>query len=213
VLLLAHVGLALGVAIAGGGIYTRLRGPVRLQVEVDSAIADSIKEKSLISPMRSRTANWRALFDPRFWMIGAFLPDLIDKPVGHFLFNEFFGGNGRIFSHTLLFFLVLLFLGLGLRLIKNKWYLLAVSYGVLMHLILDAVWQTPQTLFWPLQGWRFPQAIDSYWMGWLEGIVSSLINEPGTFVPEMAGLILIVCFIGMLRRRKLFSKFFREGRY
>jgi inner membrane protein len=213
VLFLAHVGITLGAALAGEAICTRLNGANRLKAEEISALADSTQENGMTPFSHSQTTSREALFDPRFWMIGAFLPDLIDKPVGHFLFRELFGGNGRIFSHTLLFFLVILLFGLSLGFVRNRWYLLAVSFGVLMHLILDAMWQTPQTLFWPLLGWSFPQAYGSEWMGWLEGIVYSLINEPGTFVPEIMGLLLIVGFVGMLRHRKLFSKFFREGRY
>ena len=35
-------------------------------------------------------------------MVGALLPDIIDKPVGLFFLREAFG-HGRLFSHTLLF--------------------------------------------------------------------------------------------------------------
>jgi inner membrane protein len=203
VLLLAHVGITLGVALAGDAVYTRLSGLGRLKAG----------ENPSLSPLSARTLNWRAIFDPRFWIMGALIPDLIDKPVGHFLFSEVFFGNGRIFSHTLLLFLILMGAGLYLVIARKKRYLLALSCGVLMHLLLDGMWQTPQTLWWPFLGWSFPQAYDASWLSWLEGLLYGLLNDPGSFIPEIVGLILIIYFTGRLVRRKRLLKFFREGRY
>lgn len=39
--------------------------------------------------------------DYRFVMLGSILPDMIDKPIGAFLFRNTFH-NSRIFAHTLI---------------------------------------------------------------------------------------------------------------
>jgi hypothetical protein len=94
--------------------------------------------------------------DAIFCTLGSILPDIIDKPIGQYFFAQTFGHNGRIFSHTLLFLLVSIWVGLYFYLAKKKTWLLYLTFGVFMHLALDIMWQTPRTLFWPLLGWHFP---------------------------------------------------------
>ncbi|OPX76928.1 MAG: hypothetical protein A4E44_00252 [Methanosaeta sp. PtaB.Bin018] len=61
--------------------------------------------------------------------------------------------HGRIFAHTLLFLLVLAVLAVCF---KDIW-LASLSAGVLAHLALDAMWNTPVILLRPLLG-PFPPA-------------------------------------------------------
>ncbi len=49
--------------------------------------------------------------DYRFLIVGAILPDLIDKPIGQYIFVSTFS-NGRIFGHTILFVLLLAMIAL-----------------------------------------------------------------------------------------------------
>jgi hypothetical protein len=80
--------------------------------------------------------------------VGAILPDLIDKPLGHIFFAETIA-YGRIYGHTLLFFFLVLILGL---LVWHFWktpLMLAVSVGVFSHSILDFMW-------WEMENWTYP---------------------------------------------------------
>jgi membrane-bound metal-dependent hydrolase YbcI (DUF457 family) len=91
----------------------------------------------------------------RRWIIpcalGAVLPDLIDKPVGHIIFAQSIG-FGRIYSHTLLFFILILLAGLACwRWWKNPFFL-ALAVGVMSHQVLDLMWNEPANWFWPLYG-------------------------------------------------------------
>jgi len=115
------------------------------------------------------------------------LPDIIDKPVGQFLFRETFG-SGRIFSHSLLFNV-----------------LLAFSF---IHISLDRMWQTPRTLFWPFQGLTFERADLT---GWFGNLFQTMVSEPAVFVPELIGLIVVVVFGWFLIRRKTLIPFIRFG--
>lgn len=90
--------------------------------------------------------------DLRLLALGAVLPDLIDTPIGLIWWDQF--RNVRLYAHSLLFAVALM---VGVLLAtrrgrpRKRWMPLAV--GVLMHLVLDAMWAQPETLWWPFLGW------------------------------------------------------------
>jgi len=97
--------------------------------------------------------------DLRMLLVGALLPDLIDKPLGRVFMV---GGleNGRLWGHTLLFSALLM---VGILLVTNRrsparrlWFPLAV--GSLFHLVLDAMWASAETFLWPALGFDFTPA-------------------------------------------------------
>ena len=126
-------------------------------------------------------------------LIGSLLPDIIDKPVGMFLWSNIFG-YGRIFSHTLLFSL-LLFAGGSLLYLKSKQnWLLWLGCGSVTHLALDQMWLTPDILFWPLTGAGF-EGVRISVSDWLSGTLFSLVRDPGTYIPELLGLGILIAFL------------------
>jgi len=165
----------------------------------------SIPQKSgLKSTVISGWINLAKRIDIRILFIGSLLPDIIDKPIGITLLS-----NGRVFSHTLLFLLILLFGGLFLYFIKKRNWLLLISYGVFTHLLFDAMWQTPKTLFWPLFGLTFDRMDTSYW---IPDMLRALIANPVVIVPELVGLIIILWFGLVLIQRNTVSSFLKYGR-
>ena len=142
--------------------------------------------------------------DIRLLIIGSMIPDIIDKPIGIFFF-----GNGRIFTHSLLVFLIVLILGLFLYLKRKVTGILAISAGMFTHLILDEMWLTPHTLLWPLYGWAFPIGVKTnYIRDWL----SELSGSPEIYISETIGLIIILSFIFILIREKRFTTFLIRGK-
>lgn len=126
--------------------------------------------------------------DLRFLVCGALLPDLLDKPVGTVLFPVSIG-TGRWIGHTLLFSsllmaVVLLLTRRGRR--RRAW--MALTIGAMIHLILDAMWTTPEVLLWPFLGLEFPPGPDSYW----SGLLGRLFDSPWALVAEVAGLAYLV---------------------
>lgn len=94
--------------------------------------------------------------DLRFLMLGAVLADLIDTPVGLLFWDSL--RNVRLIGHSLLFAaVVMLIVLLSTRRgrPRKRWMPLAV--GVLVHLVLDAMWRQPETLWWPFLGWEFTE--------------------------------------------------------
>ncbi len=137
----------------------------------------------------------------RRWMvpviaIGAMLPDLIDKPLGH-LFLQGSLDYGRIYAHSLLFLGVLAITAAVLWKGRSSLLLAAVALGVGTHLVLDAMWDIPISLFWPLlgpfQAGHFP-----------DYFAHSLIVEVTSPLEWMFGL-LVVSIMVMLYRDRLGS--------
>lgn len=98
--------------------------------------------------------------DVRFLLAGAILPDLLDKPIGLGFFD-----TGRVFAHTLIFSGILLATVLittsrgGTA--RKRW--MALTVGVILHLLLDGMWTARATLLWPLFGWNFPAEVPNDW--------------------------------------------------
>jgi hypothetical protein len=94
-------------------------------------------------------------FSDRRWVIpcaiGAVLPDLIDKPVGQILFAESIG-YGRIYGHTLLFFVLVLVAGLVVWKYRRSPFFIAIAVGILSHEVLDQMWHEPANWCWPFLG-------------------------------------------------------------
>ena len=96
-LLLGHAGITLGAATLVAGVMKSRHSSQIMKV------------------------SWFALLssyvDIRLLLLGSLLPDIIDKSVGQVFFRETFA-SGRIFSHTLLFLIIIT--GVGFYLYKWK---------------------------------------------------------------------------------------------
>jgi inner membrane protein len=196
-LLFGHLGITLVVGVVVTRIAKRQRSaaPDYQSAPVAQPALPGIKP--LFALFGLRLSDWL------FCAVGALLPDIIDKPVGHFLFGQVFGYNGRIFSHTLLFFIVILAVAGYLYLTRKNVWLLYLALGVLAHLILDSMWRTPQTLFWPLQGWSFPPEKPTDLSHWVSNLYTGLLRNPMTYVPEIFGLIITAVFVISYIRARL----------
>jgi hypothetical membrane protein len=143
-----------------------------------------------------------ARIDYRLVLVGSLLPDIIDKPVGGLLFRGFFS-NTRIFSHTLLFLAILTVAAVYLYRKKGQTWLVALSFGTFLHLILDGMWREPRTLLWPLYGWAFERVDLSHW---LQDMLYVLMTNPGVNIPEIIGAIILIIFmIWLVYKRKVYA--------
>ncbi|KAF5045471.1 LexA-binding, inner membrane-associated putative hydrolase [anaerobic digester metagenome] len=122
-----------------------------------------------------------------FAALGAVLPDLIDKPVGHILLAESLN-SGRLFTHGLLFLALLLMAGIILERRRGSFALLAVAAGVLSHQILDAMWAAPVAWYFPFLGPYQPHEFADYFGNAILAEVSSL--SEWIFLAAAAAIIL-----------------------
>jgi inner membrane protein len=178
------------------------------------------KEASSMS--RHREKSRLPDIDYRFVLLGFVLPDLIDKPIGALLFINTYH-NSRIYAHTLLFSLILIISGAVLRKRRNSNIVLTLGIGSMIHLILDGMWQYPETILWPFFNINAALSAKNGWLGvllgfpykfdhWLATSMDHLLRDPSPLIFELAGAVIIaVIFIGLLRKKKL-KEFFKTGR-
>lgn len=198
-LVLGHAGITLGAAAIADAALSKT--PL-LQTSSSPALLDA--------PGNSKTSWFSSLanhVDIRILLVGSLLPDIIDKPVGQILFRDTFS-NGRIFCHTLLFLLVITLAGLYRYKRNRKMWLLTLSFGTLMHLTLDQMWLSSQTLLWPLYGFAFPRVDLSRW---LENILIALRTVPSVYVPEIIGALVLSIFLWQLMRSRALNSFIIKG--
>ena len=147
--------------------------------------------------------------DLRFLMVGAVVADLLDTPIGLVFWPTL--RNVRLFGHSLLFatmVMVAVLLATRRGRPRKRWMPLAV--GVLVHLILDAMWRQPETLWWPFLGWEFTERAYAT----AGDYVAAILGDWRTWAFEVVGLVYLV----VLLRRAGFShaasrtEFYRTGR-
>ena len=160
---------------------------------------------------RDNRTSWFTLLshylDIRLLLVGSFLPDTIDKPIGEYIFKGTFN-SGRIFSHTLLFFILLSAIGFYLyKRYRHAW-MLPLAAGVFTHLLFDEMWLAPRTLFWPLLGFAFEEGISD----WLSNIFRELLSNPAVYIPEAVGLAIMLWFSMALVKRKRVGTFIKYGK-
>jgi membrane-bound metal-dependent hydrolase YbcI (DUF457 family) len=135
----------------------------------------------------------KTIIDPRYLIVGALLPDIIDKPLGMIVFASSIS-NGRMISHTLVFSFTLFIMGLYLYETRSNTLIITLATGSFFHIIEDQMWKTPKTLFWPFFGWSFPKDnIDNGIAFLLMLFKESFIPKfSQSFIPEIMGMIVIV---------------------
>jgi inner membrane protein len=204
-----HVGITIGAATAVNAAVFKLQcAHKKQQTEyLNTLTANKIRGKKVSISTRLGLDSLSRFLDIRLLMIGALVPDIIDKPLSFFGF-----GSGRSITHTLIIFLIVLLIALFLYASKKKTGLLAISFGIFTHLILDSMWATPQTLFWPFQGWAFPAAHQKIGFGQIGVWWNTLLTNPRLDVSESIGFLIVAIFIGILVYESKFKKFVITGK-
>lgn len=148
------------------------------------------------------------MMDLRFLAFGAILPDLVDLPFGIALWDSF--RNVRLVAHSMLFasaILVAVLIATRRGVWRKRLILLAV--GALLHLALDAMWQSPDTLWWPFFGSGLAETEFATYGDYL----AKLLTNPIMWLGEAAGAAYLV-FLYMrsgLAARDSRSAFVRTG--
>lgn len=155
-----------------------------------------------------RGHNISGRLDYRLVLVGSMLPDIIDKPLGGLILRESLG-NGRIYSHTLLFLLLLWGLGYFFRYRFRRPGGLVLAGGSLVHCVLDGMWLFPGTLLWPAYGWSFPKGHPE---NWLQLWFNNLVHNPLVYVPEFVGGVVLLYFAIRVITWRGLKNFMETGR-
>lgn len=154
------------------------------------------------SLVKKENENTGLRLDYRLVALGSMLPDIIDKPLGGLILGDYLG-NGRIYCHTFIFLLPLFVLGMIFWYQFKKPVFLILAGGSLVHQVLDSMWLYPETLLWPAYGLSFPRGNVDLWLSkWMK----SLTTDPGVNIPEIAGVIIILCFLSGFSRTGKFKE-------
>jgi hypothetical protein len=210
-LLFGHVGITLGTAVLLNSAIAKSYSPRTLE---DKATGHpQARSRTLLAEDRS-TCGWRfalsslaSRIDIRLLAIASLLPDIIDKPIGRFLFSDPFS-NGRIFCHTLLFLIVITCAGFCLYGWHRRTWLLVLSFGTFTHLVLDQMWLEPRTLLWPLYGFAF-ERFDL--TAPIPELLHALYTAPHIYVSEIVGVAILGSFALLLGTKKGYA-LLRNGR-
>jgi inner membrane protein len=205
--LLGHTGITLGATVLLNGIIPR-GATARLKKSTEP----SLKVPANPGYPRNRMALWFGslgdIIDIRLLLIGSLLPDIIDKPVGIFLFGETIS-SGRIYAHTLLFLVVISLAGFILYRSYRKNWLLVLSFGTFVHLILDEMWFETETLLWPLYGFAFERRDINNWLQWQW---NELLTQPGVYIPEIVGGVILIMLVWVVVRNRRVFAFIKNGK-
>ena len=170
-----------------------------------TTVAVKTYEKTSNIGKKSEKKNF---LDYRMVLIGAILPDLIDKPLSILFLDRFFH-NTRIFAHTLIFNILLFGIGIYLLIKNNKNSVFLLSVATTFHLILDSMWDYKETLLWPFFGWKFPARKSGTWIG---NSMDRLISDPWYYIPEIIGFFVILfLFIRLIKNKKV-KEFISNGK-
>jgi inner membrane protein len=148
--------------------------------------------------------------DYRFILLGSLLPDIVDKPLGIVIFPEAIS-NGRTFLHTMIFLLMTILLGVFVYRWKNSLWGFCIAVGVLMHFIMDAMWTDPITLFWPFIQPAFEKHPGIEFFTVVRSWIYTLEVEPRIFLPELAGLVILILFAIKVIKEKRVMDFIKTG--
>ena len=140
-----------------------------------------------------RTGNTRMV---ALAAIGSILPDLVDKPLGYFVYGDILG-HGRFYLHTLLFLLLLAGLGAFVLYFYRSCLVALVAGLVGLHQVMDLMWLTPVTWFYPFMG-APPVEIPVELGGWLFAIEVESLSE-WVFL----GVLLLIVLAVLHRRQVL----------
>jgi len=206
-LVLGHTGLTLGAAVLLNRAFSKYRNNQPEDNTDKHAKADNIKNNAY-SGLKAWFVSLGNLIDIRVLFIGSLLPDIIDKPLGYLVFRETLS-NLRTYSHTLLFFIFITLVGYILYRYRRQTWLLVLSSGTLAHLICDRMWLTPKTLFWPFLGTGF---VEKDLGNWLTILLDILLHDPPTYIPEIAGGIIILLFLYVVVRNSKLVAFIHRGK-
>lgn len=207
-LLFGHIGITASVVKAYDILVIRIKQGVGSEY-ASNYIINNNKANGKKNKLPDYLLNWiknkGGTTDYRIVLLGSLLPDIIDKPLWLFAISDIFS-VGRGYAHTLLFNLVLLITGLIILRYGKSW-LLTISICSFIHIILDQIWNLPVVLFWPLLG-PLPESETA---SWLMNIIQAIFLNPGVYISEIIGLVLILLWSYRLVMRKMVIKFIRFG--
>ena len=200
-LLFGHVGITTGLVKICQELVTRSKSGSKEACLNSQSSTTQYKKLTLWDNIRNKTRT----IDYRFVLIGALLPDIIDKPLWIFTGTNF-PWDGRGYAHTFLFSFLLLIGGLILVNRWNKTWLITIAICSFIHLVFDQMWLST-TLWWPVTGSIERGATE----GWVPSLLHGLVSNPYVYISESVGFIITLYISLRLIMSKRVIHFLKTG--
>ena len=207
--LFAHVGITLGATIVVNKAISRWPNKPKTNLSDSMPIPEINEAKNIHEAISKRIGlvTLSDFLDIRLLMIGALVPDIIDKPLSLLGFSD-----GRSITHTLFVAIIVLLIASYIYKRFKKTWLLAINIGMFIHLVLDSMWTNPQTLLWPFYQWVFHvpphritlEIIDISW--------NTELHKPGIIISELIGILILIGFFGILFYEHKLKTFLIKGK-
>jgi len=198
--LFGHAGIAVGVGYLAQRLFARRK---------ICSTGFSVSSTSSSTPPPPNSLRVGQLNPNRPWvpdlrliLIGAMLPDLVDKITGPYLFSA-----TRALGHTPMLNLTMVIFGSVLLWQKGRKGFLIFSLASLFHILQDRIWETSQILFWPFYGVTMPPLGIKSW----GQRVYELTHFPGLYLPEIFGISIGIALALLAWKRKCCKEFLRRG--
>ena len=148
----------------------------------------------------------RRRVDYRFVLLGAILPDLIDGASCW----AYECGGGRGIAHSLLANVAVTVLIILVLRGETRLAVFGIGVGWLLHLVGDAMWDAPETFFWPVAGMDFATSPTEPY-SW--DLFTDPLAHVWTWAGELAGILVLLWFVVAfdLRDRTRWRAFLRDG--
>ena len=147
--------------------------------------------------------------DYRAVMVGAMLPDIVDKPLGLWIAPDLVDGSLRSVAHSLLFGLLVLGIASLFLLARHRPRPMILGVASSGHLLLDGMWSNPTVILWPFLGSDFDADFPGFGE-WASGHFADLLIFY-TDYPELLGFLVIVSFTAQILRPGKFRRFLVTG--
>ena len=144
---------------------------------------------------KTPTQPWTERLDDRALIVGAMLPDIVDKPLALFLAPALVGHSLRNYGHTLVFAVLVLAVAVTLAALMKRQWPLTLALASAGHLVLDMMWFSHRILFWPFTTSDFSPRYIHEW---------GPHADPIYFGAEALGLV-VISWVGftLIKKRRL----------
>ena len=178
-----------------------------------------VKTYEKIIPNKSNGDN--KYIDYRVVMLGALLPDIIDKPIVEIMYG-LKTHSGHWFAHSLIFSHLLILVGIAFLVIKKNKNFLLFGICSLLHQFMDIMILKPNIFIYPFFGkilFIVPKNL-----GFVDKVMEPIYRripyfrdvkdyflEPYIYIFELIGGLFMVYYIWEMIKKKRIKLFFKKG--
>jgi inner membrane protein len=146
--------------------------------------------------------------DYRLILVGALIPDLIDKPLIFAVNPHFVNSSLRSVGHSVVGAVAMFAI---VWVITKGWQrasTLSFGFALAAHLVVDRMWEMPEVLLWPTLGYVLPEQNIPFSHWW-----RNHFERPPTTLIDLVGIALLVLVVGRVTVSRSTIRFLKTGQW